>query len=177
MSRRLLPRLAAVTLLAYAASAGAAPLAEEALTACKAAVAAPGVVHEDLLQRGLHLAEAALARDEADARAHLAEFCNLGRLTEARGLGFSAMSAVRRLRRTIEDATRLAPDDPEILAARGAFLVELPRLFGGDVATGEALLRRAVALAPSNCDAATRLARLLAQRGAVDEAAAVRGGC
>ncbi|HEV7734716.1 MAG TPA: hypothetical protein VGR62_21265 [Candidatus Binatia bacterium] len=173
----MLTGLAVATLLAQAVGAGAEPLAEEALSACKAAVAAPGVVHEELLERGLHLAEAALARDEADARAHLAEFCNLGRLTEARGLGFAAMSAVRRLRRTIDDATRLAPDDPEILAARGAFLVELPRLLGGDPVTGEALLRRAVALAPSNCDVASRLAQVLVQRGVADEAAALRDHC
>lgn len=165
-----------VACTAVATGAGGGSLAEEALALCHAATRRD-VVREDVLARGLALAEAAVARDEADARAHLAVFCNLGRITRSRGVGLGTLADVRRLVRIIEVAARLSPDDPDVLAARGALLVELPRMLGGDPSTGEKLLRRALALAPANCEAAAHLARALAARGVAGEAAALHRGC
>jgi cytochrome c-type biogenesis protein CcmH/NrfG len=166
----------AATVLA-AGLANATPLADEAMATCNAASALRGAERAERLRDGLRLAESALAAQPDDVQAHLAVFCNLGRLTQEQGVGLSALGAVRRLTNVIDAAARLAPDDPDVLIARGAFLLELPRMLGGDPATGESLLRRALALAPTNCEAATRLATALAASGQGDEAAAVRGSC
>ena len=44
----------------------------------------------------------------------------------------------------------LAPDDPDLLVAKGALLLELPWFLGGDAKQGEGLLRAALAKDPSN---------------------------
>jgi cytochrome c-type biogenesis protein CcmH/NrfG len=53
----------------------------------------------------------------------------------------------------------LAPDDPDILTAKGAFLIELPRYLGGDAEQGRALLRAAVAKDPHDKAAQRYLSR------------------
>ncbi len=169
--------LAVLALLTARATASGTTLADESLQACRQAASVTGEERQARLRRGLSLAEAALASDPQNARAHLAAFCNQGRLAQEAGIGLSALSAVKELARIIEDAERLAPDDADILTARGAFLLELPRLLGGDPATGESLLRRSLALAPSNCEAAGYLARALEAQGRRDEAATLLGGC
>lgn len=169
--------VAVLALVTARATATAATLADESLQACRQAASATGQDRETRLRRGLSLAEAALASDPQDARAYLAAFCNQGRLTQDAGVGLSALSAVKELMRIIEDAERLAPDDADILTARGAFLLELPRLLGGDPATAESLLRRSLALAPSNCEAAGYLARALEAQGRGDEAATLASRC
>jgi cytochrome c-type biogenesis protein CcmH/NrfG len=166
----------AAMMLAASMARGATPT-EQALARCTEAARQDGARREAALREGLAMARQALAENPGDARAHLAEFCNLGRLTQANGVGLSALPAVRRLTQTIETAERLAPNDPDVLAARGAYLLALPRLLGGDPATGESLLRRALALAPSNCEAAGRLAQALASDGRSDEAAVLLGHC
>ena len=76
-------------------------------------------------------------------------FCNLGKRLEMKrrdeGL-FATLGELGRVRKEIDTALALAPDYPAALAAKGEMLVELPRLFGGDLQEGERLLRRAVAL-------------------------------
>jgi hypothetical protein len=168
---------AALAVLTAHAAASASTLADQSLQACRQAASASGDVREARLRQGLSLAKAAIASDPTDARAHLAAFCNQGRLTQDAGVGLSALSAVKELMRIIADAERLAPDDADVLTARGAFLIELPRLLGGDPDTGETLLRRSLALAPSNCEAASYLARALEAQGRSDEAATLRGAC
>lgn len=174
-STTLAAALAGVLLLG--GQAHASPVTDASLRACAEASRLTGASRGARLREGLALAERALVTDPADARAYLAVFCNLGRLTQDEGLGLSAVGAVRRLARMIDDAARLAPDDPDVLAARGAFLLELPRVFGGDPTTGESLLRRALVLAPSHCEAASRLARALEASGRVAEAAALPHHC
>ena len=112
------------------------------------------------LKQGLRIAEDALRSDADDALAHFAVFCNLGKKTKLEGIGFSSLGALRRLRVEIDLALELAPDNPDILAAKGAFLAELPRVFGGDVREAESLLRRALSLNNGNVEARDYLARI-----------------
>jgi cytochrome c-type biogenesis protein CcmH/NrfG len=139
--------------------------AAESLSLCDAADALPEAQRNVALARGEALAKAALAADRNDGRAHFALFCHLGRRMKHAGLGFSQLFDLRRLKREINAAQRLAPDDADVLAAKGALLLELPRLFGGDPAEAERLLRRALVVEPDNTDARCYLAAALRARG------------
>ncbi len=146
--------------------------AEAALVLCHRAERLPDHAGE-LLERGLELAESAVSADESDPRARLAVFCNLGKQLELGGLGFGSWGTVRRLRREIDRAHQLAPDDPDVLAAKGALLVQLPRMFGGDSRQGEALLLRSLSIRSGNEKARRYLAMALAARGAEVGAVAI----
>ncbi len=125
------------------------PRALEALALCDAAVReTERATRSTLLDRGVALSEAAVEADDADAAAHFALFCNLGRRLQLRPLGWSSLTAIGRVRRAIDRALALAPRSPQVLTAKGVMLLELPRLFGGDVAEGERLLRQALEVAP-----------------------------
>ena len=118
-----------------------------------------GAARRESLERGLALATAAVAADERDAVAHFAAFCTLGRLVQLRGISvlrpFEALRALGEL----DIAVRLAPDDPDVLAAKGATLLRLPRLLGGDPREGRMWLRRALARDPHHCAASAYLRR------------------
>jgi hypothetical protein len=101
------------------------------------------------LDRGLTLAEAALEANDADAAAHFAVFCNLGRRLQLRPVSWGSLTGIRRVRHEIDRALALVPDSPSALTATGVMLLELPRLLGGDAGEGARLLRRALALEPS----------------------------
>jgi tetratricopeptide (TPR) repeat protein len=77
---------------------------------------------------------------------------------------------VRRLRREIDRTLELAPDYSDALVGKGALLLDLPRLLGGDPAEGERLLRAALRVDPDYVDARLKLARALDARGAKAEA-------
>lgn len=127
------------------------PAAAEALARCRQAERTSDArAQRDLLADSVRRAEAAIDTDAEDARAHFALFCGLGRQVEAAGLSFRNAFAVRRLHLEIETAQTLAPDDPDVLTARGAFLMRLPSIFGGDATEGRRLLERAVAIAPDH---------------------------
>jgi hypothetical protein len=151
--------------------------AAESLAQCERADDLTGEQRAQALARGMALAEEALAADDHDARAHYATVCNLGKQMEDAGLGIGQLISLPRLRRSMDAAIELAPGDPDALVAKGALLLELPRLFGGDRATAETLLRRALAAEPDNNTARCFLARALAQRGADDEARALSPHC
>jgi Flp pilus assembly protein TadD len=142
---------------------GSSPAAREALTLC---------VHddgtEDRLDRSVALAEQAIASKETDPVAHFALFCAVGRQAEAAGVGgvFGARRALRAVERTLQ----LAPEWSDALAGKGAMLMQLPRLMGGDVAEGERLLRRAVTIDPKFPEAYYELARGLKSARRRDEA-------
>ena len=128
------------------------------------------------LARGLALAEAAVATDERDARGHFALFCHLGKRIERSGISFRQLTALRRLRRELDITLALVPGDPDALAAKGALLLKLPRLLGGDAAEAEVLLRRALEAEPDNTAARCYLAEVLRVRG-VSSAAAEHRHC
>ena len=160
-----MPRALVGTALLVAVLAGLAgavpagqPAALDALALCRAAERLKGAARQQSLEQGLALAAAAVAADGRDAAAHFATFCTLGRLVQIRGLDpwrpFEAFRALDEL----EAAVRLAPDDPDVMAAKGATLLLLPRLLGGDPGEGRVWLRRALARDPHHCAASAYLA-------------------
>ena len=64
------------------------------------------------------------------------------------------------MRESIERAAALAPNDVDILVGRGALLLRLPRLLGGDTAEAERCLRRALELDPWHAGARQYMAQL-----------------
>jgi len=139
--------------------------AAESLALCDAVDDLPDAERDAAIARGLAMAEAALATNDGDGRAHFALFCHLGKRMQRAGISFSHLADLRRLKREIDIALALAPNDPDALAAKGALLLELPRLFGGDAAEAEVLLRRALLFEPDNSDARCYLAAALRARG------------
>ena len=141
-----------------------------ALDRCSEADHARGPARAELLKKGLALAEEAVATDDADARAHFAVFCNLGKQVHDAGLSVFNLGKLPRLRREVDRTLELAPASTDALVGKGAMLREMPRLLGGDLAQAERLLRRALDIDPAFPYAHVELARVLAARHAVEEA-------
>lgn len=147
--------VAAATLVLLASFAGAqeqeeTAVARQALAMCRATDRLADAEKPAHLDAGLALALAAIAARPDDPVAHFAAFCNRAKRVERAGVGFGTLGEVRAVRRHIERALELDPEWSDALAAKGAFLVRLPRILGGDRVEGERLLRRALALDPSN---------------------------
>lgn len=152
--------------LVFARDASGSPAARQAVALClDAAKVEDDAQRADMLQRGLDGAERAVAENANDAKAHFAVFCNLGRKLEDDGASIAGVANVSRLKSEIERALALEPGFVDAMAAKGAFLVKLPALLGGDADEGESLLRRAVALAPSHAPARLELAKALDEKG------------
>ena len=157
--------LAAAALLALleapAAAQEAPGVAREALAICHSVEELPTDERSARLDEGLALAERAIVERPDDPVAHFAAFCNRGRRLELEGPSLHFFGEIRRVRRHIERALELVPDWSDAIAGKGAMLLALPRYLGGSRTEGERLLRRAVALDPSNLEAR----RLLAESG------------
>jgi len=143
--------------------------AAEALAVCHRAADLTGAEREAMLARGLELAEAAVDANEHDALGHFAMVCNLGKQME-NGAGIGQLVGLFRLRRALDKTLDLAPDDADTLTAKGALLVRLPRLLGGDPAEAALLLRRALAAEPENGTAKCYLAAAERAAGGGDAA-------
>lgn len=161
--------LAALLALAVAAAVAAdpagSPAADEALALCESTPERPGAEYRDRFERGVRLAEAAIQANDADAKAHFALFCNLAKLTHIRGFRPDNLVAVFRLHREIDRTLALQPDYVDALTAKGAFLLHLPRLLGGDPRAAEQLLRRALELDPAHATARRFHSEALAAMG------------
>jgi hypothetical protein len=148
-------------LIGFAAGASAFPAgsdrARHALDFCQQADVEPGEASVRMLARGLALAEAAVAEDDGDALGHFALFCNLARRLRHDGLRLGSPFEVWRALRALDRAVALAPVDPDVMTAKGALLIELPPLLGGDAEEGQAWLRRALVIAPDHATARTYL--------------------
>lgn len=169
--------LALVPLTRVDATPPGSALANEALTLCRLAEGAQESERFELLTSGLEVSEAAVRADTADALAHFAVFCNLGRRVQAAGLSLVRSLEIFRALRALDRAVELAPEDPDVVTAKGALLVSLPRLLGGDADEGEQWLRRALAADPHHCVARWYLADVLARRGGDAEARELRERC
>jgi len=152
-------------------------VASQSLALCGRADNVTGDERTQALARGMALAEEAVAADPKDALAHFATVCNLGKQMEDSGLGLGQLLSLRRLRREMDTTLELAPNDSDALVAKGAFLLRLPRWFGGDPAQAEQLLRRALAAEPGNDTARCYLGKALQKRGAEEEARALLPHC
>jgi hypothetical protein len=152
------------------------PLAVAALAICQRVDVAPtedrsaGIAR---LEEGIAMSEAAVAADEHDASAHLALFCSLGKQIELSGLSWRVFARVRRARAEIDRAHELAPNDPDVLTAKGELLRRLPSTLGGDKTAGLVLIRRAVEVAPNHVAARLFLAHAMADDGAPEARKAV----
>lgn len=144
--------IAVIACAAVAASAApiGSPMANEALARCREAERFAGEARERLLAQGMKLAEQAVALDDADAAAHFALFCTLGERLRQAGLGAGMLMDLRRLQREIDRALELAPHDPELWAAKGAMLLNLPAFLGGDRSEAQQWLVRAFVADPDN---------------------------
>lgn len=155
---------------AWASAPAGTEASRGALERCRASDGLSAVARPAVLETSLALADAALAADEADALAHFAAFCALGRLLREQGLRLGTFARLRRLRREIDRTLELAPDFSDALAGKGALLLKLPRLLGGDPDEGERLLRRALELDPGYFTPRLALVDALRARGADAEA-------
>ena len=135
---------------AAAAEVGGSPLARAALATCERAATVTGKEQLAALADGTALANAAIGADPQDPVAYFAAFCSLGRRLELRGISMHSLRELRQARAALDTALTLLPDYVDALAAKGALLLRLPRLLGGDPALGATLLRRATNLAPDN---------------------------
>lgn len=159
-----------------AAAPAGSDAAAESRALCQQADVLTGEARAQALARGMALAEGAREANDGDALAHFALACNLGKQMEESSLGGQLMR-LPRLRRELDAALVLAPDDADALTAKGALLVRLPRLLGGDLREAEQLLRRALAAEPDNDTARCYLAEALTALGAADDARALDAHC
>lgn len=164
-----------VLVLAGALSLGAGPVAagtkaQQAIEICDSVSDVPKDEGLKRAEKGLALAEQAVAENDNDPEAHYAVFCNLGRQIENASINTSTLSSLKRVRREVDRALELKPDYVEALMGKGSLLINTPRFFGGDVAGGEKLLRKAIELEPNHMQAHLQLAKSLAARGAKEEA-------
>lgn len=169
-SRLVVVVAALAPLTARAGTPAGSALAHKALALCHSAAKLPADLRDATLRDGLAHAEAAVRADAADAVAHFAVFCNLGRRLETAGVSFGALRDVRHARRALDRSLELAPDFADAVAAKGTMLHRLPRVLGGDDAEAERLLRHAFALDPENVHTRVALAEVLRAHGASAEA-------
>jgi hypothetical protein len=157
--------IATMLLVALAVPALADPVAtgdaREALARCYDADRVTDEARREALDRGLVLAERAIAEAPDDPTTYFAAFCLRGKRVQLDGISFRLLGEIRRVKGDIDRALALAPEWPAALAGKGAMLLSLPRLLGGDSSEGERLLRRAIALDPDSTEARDTLARLL----------------
>ena len=146
------------TLLAQQSSQ---PLAHEAMAECSA-----GRVTQDRASRvghfeqGQALGEQAVALDDRSADAHFALFCNLGELMRIDGeLSLTSVMGFRRMMNELDRTLEIAPDHLDAMSAKGAFLLRLPSLLGGNREKGEKLLQYVLLKSPQSVNARLSLAK------------------
>ena len=159
--------------MARADSQGADDLARQAMGECeqgrRSAVRDDRETH---FARGEEIAKQAVAASDTSSRAHFALFCNMGEMMRIDGESISSVFQFHRLMAELNRALELDPGYTDAMAAKGALLVRLPRLLGGDVQQGEAMLREVIAKDPNAFTSRLALAKTCEARGDRDEAVA-----
>jgi hypothetical protein len=152
------------------ASDSAAGLAKQALADCEAGrQSADRSERERLFNSGQDLAKRAIALDDNSADAHFSLFCNKGEAMRLDGESLKDIVGLRGLIHELDRTIELQPDHAGALSAKGTFLVRLPRLLGGDVDRGEAMLQKVITLDPTAVNARISLARVCEYRGKKNE--------
>ena len=144
------------------------PTSREALELCHRAQSESRP--DQLLTRSLELAERATAADDGDALAHFARFCALGEQARRSGASLSSLVKLWAIRAEVDRTLELAPQFPGALYGKGALLVSLPRLLGGDPEAGEKLVLRALEIDPDYVGARLFRAESLENNGQHDAA-------
>lgn len=108
-------------------------------------------------ERGLALAERAVALDDDNADAHFAVFGNRGRLMLLDGVTPNPISLLR-VNRELDRALELDPNHSDALAAKGGLYRQLPWALGGSLSRAEECLTRAIAADPDAVGARIELA-------------------
>jgi len=122
-------------------------------------------------ERGQAMGEQAVVLDDRSADAHFALFCNLGELMRIDGeLSVTSVMGFRRMTKELDRTLELAPDHLDALSAKGAFLLRLPFLLGGDKEKGEKLLRYVLLKSPQSVNARLSLALSYCANGRHSEA-------
>lgn len=154
------------------ASESARALSAKALAEChQGRVAQAREVRLAHFERGLELAQRAVALDDHWADAHFAVFCTLGEKMRLDGELLASLFGFNKMMTALDRTLELDPDHLDALSCKGTVLIRLPRLFGGDRDQGEDLLRRVIQRAPDQAvNARLVLARSYADRGSHDEA-------
>lgn len=168
---------ALMAVFSAAASVGAADsartLAAQGLAECESGrrteARAERLAH---FERGQALAEQAVALDDESADAHFALFCNLGESMRLDGENLTSLFALHRLLAELDRTLALDPSHTDAMAAKGTFLVRLPRILGGDLEKGEAMLRQVIEDDPDAFSSRLTLARMCDARGDHEEALA-----
>jgi tetratricopeptide (TPR) repeat protein len=148
-------------------------LARRAMTECEQGRHA--TVREERqshFERGQQLAQQAVAADDNSAAAHFAVFCNMGELMRIDGESISSVFQLRKLMAELDRTLQIDPGHTDALSSKGQLLVRLPRLLGGNVEEGEAMLRQVIQKDPSAVASRLALARTCEARGDRDEALA-----
>jgi hypothetical protein len=166
----LVATLCCAVVRSFAAEPSAAVLAHQSLDECETGrQTADRVERERRFNRGRELAVRAVGLDDRSADAHFALFCNQGEIMRLDGESIRDVLAFRSLQRQLDRTLELQPDHAGALSAKGTFLVRLPRVLGGDVDRGEAMLHRVISLDPDAVTARLSLARVCEWRGHREE--------
>ncbi len=154
------------------ASESARALSAKALAEChQGRVARAREVRLAHFERGLELAQRAVALDDHWADAHFAVFCTLGEKMRLDGELLSSLFGFNTMMTALDRTLELDPDHLDALSCKGTVLIRLPSLFGGDQDQGEELLRRVIQRAPDQAvNARLVLARSYADRGSHEQA-------
>jgi tetratricopeptide (TPR) repeat protein len=120
--------------------------------------------------RGQALGERAVALDDLSPDAHFGLFCNLGELMRLDGESITSVIGFRRMMAELDRTLELNPQYTDALAAKGTFLIRLPRLLGGDAQKGEAMLRQVIRMDPNAVSSRLMLAKTCEARGEREEA-------
>ena len=165
--------LAATNAGAAGADPAPAELSRAARVACEDGRRAPDrATRLADFERGKSLALQAVKIDERNAEAHFALFCNMGELMRIDGESISSVFQLRRLMGELDKTLAIDPGHTDALSSKGQLLVRLPRLLGGDVQQGEAMLRQVVQKDPNAFTSRLALAKTCEARGDRDEAMA-----
>ena len=116
------------------------------------------------------LAEQALKLNDKYPDAHYALFCTLGEQLRIDGENLGSIVGFREMMAALDRTLELKPDHLNAISSKGAFLVRLPGILGGDVERGEKMLRMVIQKEPNSINARLNLAKVLADRGNYQEA-------
>ncbi|TKB76138.1 MAG: tetratricopeptide repeat protein [Nitrospira sp.] len=120
-------------------------------------------------EEGAAVAKRAMILDDRSAHAHFLYAATTGSVAKLKGLTAGPL-VIKELKRHVERALELLPTHAQALQMMGGLLAELPWLLGGDQATAETYLKRAIAADSKFTNARLILAKLYLKQDREGEA-------